>query len=108
MRNGSDQVPVDPVERGILKRKEDVTRPSDPAREELRTYQRMTEPANRPASPLRMSVAMDGLKAAKISRGTKVTISRMRKVVPSATGASESGSDPPRPIPVMRARNVQM
>ena len=85
----------------------EATRAMNPATVEVKTYQRTTAPAKRPASPRRTRVAMAGLRAARISSGTTATIQPMTVDVAPATGASGPGRRPPAARPATRARKVQ-
>ena len=84
----------------------EVTRAMSPATVDVKTYQRTTAPAKRPASPRRTRVAMAGLRAARISSGTTATTQAMSTDVASATGANGPGKRPPAARPTTSARNV--
>ena len=70
----------------MRKMAEETASPRRPAKDELNTYQRMTEAANFPASPRFTSVAIEGLRAAKMRTGTRATTTRMNSAVAVATG----------------------
>jgi hypothetical protein len=103
----SANAPWPPVEKGSRKIRAEVTRARKPARTEVPTYQATTAPAKRPARPRRTRVATAGLRAARIRRGTPITIHRIRRDVKSATGVKGPGKKPPSPSPVRSASNVQ-
>ena len=99
-------MPLSPVVRGMRKMAAEVTSAMSPATVDVKTYQRTTAPAKRPARPRRTSVAMAGLSAARISSGTMATTQEISVDVAAATGASGPGKRPPAVSPAAKARNV--
>jgi hypothetical protein len=92
---------------GMRKMKEDATRANKPARRDVPTYHATTDAANLPARPLRTRVAIAGLRAARIRRGTTATTPRINHDVAFATGSNGPGKRPPRRRPDRRASKVQ-
>ena len=106
MAAASVHTPRSPVASGMRKIVAEVTTAMSPATVEVKTYQRTTAPAKRPASPRRTSVAMAGLRAARMSSGTTATTQAMSVAVASATVASGPGKSPPAARPAASARSV--